>query len=78
LAVQQLVRVQTGAPGLAGCLLLQARRLRALAFRRPTRKPSASKPSNPHSPASSGAFITKSFLIGGQNIALAKEAKTAL
>jgi len=74
LAVQQLVRVQTGAPGLAGCLLLQARRLRALAFRRP----SASKPSNPHSPASSGAFITKSFLIGGQNIALAKEAKTAL
>ena len=77
LAVQQLVRTQTGAPGLAGCPLLQARRLRALAFRRPTRKPSTFKTSSPHSPASSGAFIIKCFLIGGQNIALAKEAKTA-
>ena len=78
LAVQQLVRVQTDTPGFAGCLLLQASRLRALAFHRPTRKPSASKPSSPHSPGSSGAFIIKGFLICGQNFALAKEAKTAL
>ena len=77
LAVQQLVRTQTGAPGLpvASCFRPGGYALWPSAWL--TRKSSAFKTSSPHSPASSGAFIIKCFLIGGQNIALAKEAKTA-